>query len=721
MDVLAQTSISVRDALTKELLSYADVKIEYGAPPQIEWKLTGSDGKIVLDEKFSFPMQIMVNYLGYVTFRETYTAPGNYVIYLTPDVRFLKEAVVTDPQTKWNAPAQVNHVNVIHSETFVKMGANTVKDVLVNQLNFRISQDNATGSSQMTLQGIGGQNVKILIDGVPVIGKVFDQVDLSQLNLNNIEKIEIIQGPMSVSYGTNALGGTINIITKKGRGKQKELSLSSYTESNKSWHQYGSYNFSKSKYSFQINGGRNFFGGWRAEDIDRTWDWNLKEHYYSRVQLGKQWKNWDANLRYEFNREKIKDRGTPNVYGEQAIDEYFFTRRNDLALQIHGNLKSKWISHTMLAGNLYGRLREKNVVDLVNLTEKKSSNPDDADTTKFKSLLFRSTLQKDLKYVNSLFGAEVSQEWGLGERIGEGEMYMGEYAGFASLQYTRIKQTEIRLGLRAGYHSVYSMPLIPSFQLAWAAKNNWSLRGSYAKGFRAPSLKELYLNFVDANHQIYGNKNLEAEYSNNFQSGVSYKKTFNQKHLKVNLDLFYNKINNRIDLFITSLTAASYQNIGWFNSMGFNFTTNYLTPRFKNQLGYSLIGIKSEVFNIESNDLRFQQEIQYNIQYEWKRTGINSSLFFKYYGKITRAAKSLEDERITIQTIDPYTLADLTLNKTFKIGIDISTGVKNLFNIVNVNTTQSGGAHASSGGLSIGTGRTYFVKIGYTWRNKSLL
>ena len=92
--------------------------------------------------------------------------------------------------------------------------ANNLKDLLEKQLNMSVTVDNILGSS-VSIQGISGQNVKILIDGVPVIGRLNGNIDLTQINLNNIERVEIIEGPLSVDYGTDALAGTINLITDK--------------------------------------------------------------------------------------------------------------------------------------------------------------------------------------------------------------------------------------------------------------------------------------------------------------------------------------------------------------------------------------------------------------------------------------------------------------------------------------------------------------------------
>ena len=105
-------------------------------------------------------------------------------------------------------------VQIISKKTIEKMAAQHVAEVLQNQSGVLMSQDPSLGAS-VQLQGMGGQNVKILINGIPMIGRLNGNIDISQIPTQQIERIEIIEGPMSVVYGTDALGGVINIITKK--------------------------------------------------------------------------------------------------------------------------------------------------------------------------------------------------------------------------------------------------------------------------------------------------------------------------------------------------------------------------------------------------------------------------------------------------------------------------------------------------------------------------
>lgn len=133
---------------------------------------------------------------------------------MTEQDHFLDGLVVTGQYAPNTIEKATHKVRVIDRQKMDVMSAQNLRDVLTNELNIRISQDNVLGSS-MSMQGISGQNVKILIDGVPVVGRLEGNIDLSQINLNNIERVEIIEGPMSVNYGTDALAGTINLITKK--------------------------------------------------------------------------------------------------------------------------------------------------------------------------------------------------------------------------------------------------------------------------------------------------------------------------------------------------------------------------------------------------------------------------------------------------------------------------------------------------------------------------
>ena len=192
--------------------------------------------------------------------------------------------------------------------------------VLEKELNFRLSEDIFLGSS-ISIQGVSGQNVKILIDDIPVIGRLDGNIDLSQISLNNIERIEIIEGPLSTIYGTDALAGTINIITNKNPNFKK--SFNTYYET------IGKYNFNMMlsnqnkdnliTYQFE----RKYFNGWSENqdfkilptqelaDKNRFKEWKPKEQFINKIQYQIQKKDYSINNYIESFYGKITNRGMP--------------------------------------------------------------------------------------------------------------------------------------------------------------------------------------------------------------------------------------------------------------------------------------------------------------------------------------------------------------------------------------------------------------------------
>jgi len=113
----------------------------------------------------------------------------------------------------------VNSVKVITEETIQNRAVSNLEELLGNEANIRISHDPILGGS-IGINGIRGENLKILIDGVPVIGRNNGSVDASQIPLSNVRQVEIIEGSQSLIYGSDAAGGVINIITKNKQLKK---------------------------------------------------------------------------------------------------------------------------------------------------------------------------------------------------------------------------------------------------------------------------------------------------------------------------------------------------------------------------------------------------------------------------------------------------------------------------------------------------------------------
>ena len=118
----------------------------------------------------------------------------------------LDEVMVTGQIGSQTISESVNNLILITSKDIKSTGSNDLAELFSNQALFDLNVDPALGTT-VSIQGMQGNNINIMIDGIPVIGRKGSQIDLSQINLSNIDRIEILKGPASVMYGTNSTGG----------------------------------------------------------------------------------------------------------------------------------------------------------------------------------------------------------------------------------------------------------------------------------------------------------------------------------------------------------------------------------------------------------------------------------------------------------------------------------------------------------------------------------
>ena len=111
----------------------------------------------------------------------------------------INEVVVTGQINELYIKKSVHKIRVIDSKIINSGLYQNLANIIEKELNIKLSEDNLLGSS-LSIQGISGQNVKILIDNIPVIGRLNGNIDISQISLNNIEKIEIVEGPLSTYF-----------------------------------------------------------------------------------------------------------------------------------------------------------------------------------------------------------------------------------------------------------------------------------------------------------------------------------------------------------------------------------------------------------------------------------------------------------------------------------------------------------------------------------------
>ncbi len=517
-----QAVVRIKDGKTGQAVPFATVSFQpLNGGKQVN-SMTKENGTV--PNQAVVRSLVSVSFVGFETLRDTINPGESATFSLKPKIEEMDQVVVTAQYSPQRADKSIYKVKVINSLQIRQKAANNLTDLLNNELNIRISEDGALGTS-LSLQGLSGEHVKFLVDGVPVIGRMNGNIDISQLNLYNVDHIEVIEGPMSVVYGSNALAGVINIITRENKNNRLSAFARGYMES------VGVYNFDMGAsykirdHVFSFSGGRDFFGGFSDNDSLRSEKWKPKRQYFFDGYYLLSLPKLKFKVSSSWFNEKLYSAGNLMLpYYETAFDSYFLTSRSTSRIELDQKVKDFRFINLMGSYAYYSRMKETYFKDLTTLNENATNNPEDFDTTKFHNALFRGTFSKsnpDSRF-NYQLGLDFNLEAAEGKRITDYRQQIGDYAAFLSVLYSPAKWIELQPGIRYIYNTKYQAPLVYSLNLKFAFPENYSIRASYSRGFRAPSLKELYLYFVDVNHNVQGNPDLRSEDSHNVNLSFQY-------------------------------------------------------------------------------------------------------------------------------------------------------------------------------------------------------
>jgi outer membrane receptor for ferrienterochelin and colicins len=719
------SEIRLTDSKSNEPVAFATVLLTDLSTSKEYFKMSDEEGTVINPCKNI--TQIKISCIGYEPLTDTLSAGKSYELTMLPTIFSLNEVVVTGSFKPQSADKSIYNIKVIDLRKIEEKAANNLKDVLANQVNMTINQDPALGSS-LKIKGLSGNNVKILIDGVPVIGRMGGNIDLSQLNLYNIDHIEMVEGPMSVIYGSDALAGAINIITKENKNSNFGVSANSYYETAGTYNLDGNINFRRKRHSISASGSRNFFGGFSTDTL-RSQSWKPKEQYSG--DLYYMYTHDNAKIKYQvsYMRERLWDKGNilePRFY--TAFDSWFYSKRFTNRLDYERNLENGLSIRMLASYSLYQRSKITYLKDLSTLDKVQSPNNSDHDTTNFSALLYRFVLGKEDpdEKLNYSLGIDINYEKGTGKRIIDNEQAIGDYALFASVRYNPLSTISLQPGLRLAYNSGFSVPPVPSANIRWEPTKRFNIRASYARGYRAPTLKELYIYFVDVNHNIQPNQDLKSEYGHNFDFSMSYNTEKNKKihYSGIDFGLFYNNMHNIIQLAIRNdignSGAYQYINVLNYNTLGYQTSLSYnFYPYLDVALGFGHTGTYFSFDDTQDKlgDYRFSGDISTSMGWYIPAIKLKVSAFYKYTDKSWLFSVD-EDNNVNIGKRNAFHNLDLTiLRKFYSNRLTLSTGVKNILN--NTDITISGnvpdGAHTSGGGNSpVSYGRLAFIKLSYS-------
>lgn len=656
----------------------------------------------------------------------------------------LSNVVVTAQYAPTDQRQAIHPIKVLDQALISRRFSATLDKVLGYDAGIRIRQDMILGSA-MSMQGQDGQRVKILLDGVPVIGRMNGNVDLNQLPLHNIERIEIVEGPLSVQYGTDALGGVINIITRSSQLKRWESSLRSSYESLGETRLDGSLGaWITPKWLVQAEGGvLDFKGFGYLDERDMLWNPKTQNHFGINTRFRPNDRH-DIRYRYHQLDEEIENLGILRrpQFKPYAFDDYYYTARFEHSL----NWKANWFEEQLyteliLADNAWDRVKKRQRTDLENGEFLLIAG--EQDTNRIEALHFRATAATSLKKpINGMIGTELRREIARGSRVNDpkesarGYSRIDDYAFFGSMRHQPIQRLHGEFGLRWAYNTRFNTPIVPSLHLKANLSSNWTSRASWARGFRAPTSRELYFEFVDANHIIFGNADLRPETSDNFQLSLDWEQKTENRLLRFRLMGFYNDVRDQIGIYefyekdgeripaqgdTITLNFAHF-NLAHFRNHGLQGQVNYNWKGWQLQGSLLINGIHENESQRDQSipDVTYVREYGWDISYQVPKYLTTFSFMGRHFDRLVTYYPEPENGVTVIrQRIqDGFSLMDLQVSQPFlKSRIRLHGGVRNLLDAQRTGVLDNGASlqhNSGSGEMPISPGRTWF--IGLEWR-----
>jgi len=659
---------------------------------------TDTAGRFHFNKLYAGRYELVAQALGYKEFRqfvELTDKNQQLTITLQTDNRQIDEVEVNrkleavDNLVKAENAAMP--VKVITKRDIELMGSRRLDEVLKEQTGIAIVNDIAGGSRAVgvQIQGFSSNYVMVLVDGQPMLGRNSGNFDLSRISVTNIERIEIIKGASSCLYGSDALGGAINIITRHGaitpqahasllygtlntvdatlegetpfsnqRGSavisgnyyrtdgfntdKQYLSSKSTT-----FPPYTNYSFQgRVRYRTSKNGTLGVTGRFAARESEMINAWSE-----DRIIQDKQ-KDQDINLSasYDYNFDS----------GLRSMTRYYFSR-------FHSQIAAQWLQQGVLA----------------------SAEEFGQNVHRIEQQFAYSPMQQ-LKFTGGI-GGSVEQ---MDNQDLDAKRSLNSAFAYLQTEWKPLDRLLTTLGLRYDQTNVYNGHLSPSLGLQYHISPTLLIKGGVGAGFKAPDYKMRYQVFFNpaANYLVVGSERVADVIAAMDQAGeLSYKNSYMLNLVAGNLkaetslsnnigltwnpsgkfqadfSLFYHRINNQINTVSvgngTSIAQIySYRNLPKAMNKGFEVSLNYqLTKELQLSMGYQYLiakdlsvldsiaagnypynqindaatdlyrqSTKSDYWGIED---RSRHMFNFKAQYEYKPWGVNINARVNFRGK----------------------------------------------------------------------------------------
>ena len=570
-------------------------------------------------------------------------------------------------------------VIVIDSQMLAEHHAHTLKDAIALLPNVNLRQIHGKTGYEVVMQGMSGDQVLVLIDGLPITASTGSTVNLNQYLNTEVAQIEVIQGAASAQYGSSAMGGVINVITKKLQPNKPitghiTAELATNGNQNPSQKNFDN-NVSHVETSIdtKLNAAGNWLGRISASyHDDKGLAANSDE--WTRIKDASEQQQISGRLVYRPNPDSTQRQAwleatqyqeddvsrftyyvAPRLLPQQREEQIDKTRyAMGFNYQFDNNTADrKGFAERLLGGNLQGSALFEDYRSHSNTFVVTGSDKESTEQRRTDINTQLAQLQYDLpdwSVKNGTHLLQVGGQWqqdklsqtknGMTELTGN-EVNREGIEGYLQDDWLIGDNWELLTGVRYQYDSDFGSHTAPKLALRYSQydesgrQHTW--RASVGQGYRVPNLKERYYIFDHSNlgYKVLGNPNLKPETSTSYQLGYQ---TQLNKNLNFSINGYYNDIEDLIqtdDVHATydgNIALYHYMNVedattyggdisgGWQATPNDLFTASYAYTHTKNnQTGTELVG-RPEHTAMLTWDKKFNEKLQWinQLRYESK-------------------------------------------------------------------------------------------------------
>lgn len=674
------------------------------------------------------------------------------------EANVLSEVVVTGQFEPQSIKEAVFNVRVITAKDIQNLAANNLADVLNQYLNITVRPSGSDGRSTVSLFGLDGQYFKILIDNIPLVSEsgLGNNTDLSQINLDDVMQIEIIEGSMGVTHGANAVSGVLNIITKKSSQYKWSVRATAQEETVKNEFSF----FEKGRHIQALNishtindnwfvslgANRNDFQGflndkkgkdYSQNDFLRGYSWLPKVQLNSTAMLSYHEGDFRFFYKFEFLDENVDFYNSTIQSGynatlgsyRYAFDKRYLTNRYFHNLNVTGKIFSKLNYNASISH----QKQERNVEDFRYYLA--TQNETDNTIVKDQGMeVFYATGTLSNFFQNSRadfqLGYELSNNKGF-SLVQEAnnvlvpiQKRLENYDFFVSSEIKASQQFSIRPGVRFSFQTQFDDQYATSLGLRYLLKKEIELRASLGQSFRTPNFQELYSKQIFDGHHFTGNDNLIPETSISYEASIKKISVINSGLKMVNtLAGSFLRVKDRIDMALVRFNSETgnpeyeYINVNKYQMWNVSVMNGLEKGNWTFNLGTSLVGISQKIDNqvfVSDDCFLYSFNLNTNLSYNVPKWETVFAAYYKFNGKTQQFVTG--NSEYVLSEISPSNWLDVSVRKRFfKNKLNTTIGARNLFDITNVNQTRTneGGGHDSPSQVMLAYGRSYFLKLTY--------